>query len=75
MQRGKSIKYLKCYLDSELVVKQLNGEYKMKNEDLKPLFNKIIDLKRNFLDITFNYIPREENKSADKLVNNALDNI
>ncbi len=71
----RSVRLLKCYLDSELVVKQLNGQYKLKNEDLKPLFNKVLELKKSFSEVSFNYIPREDNKTADKLVNNALDNI
>jgi ribonuclease HI len=63
-----------CKLDSELVVKQLNGEYKLKNEELKPWFAKI----RNLVielggGVTFSHIPREQNKIADSLVNEALD--
>ncbi len=61
-------------IDSELVVKQLNGEYKVKDEKLKPLFfkvrEKIIELGGN---IVFIHVRREKNKIADKLVNEALD--
>ena len=65
-------------LDSELVVKQLNGEYKIKNEGLKPLFWEIRDLiikiggKKTFKH-TFKHIRREENIHADELVNIAID--
>lgn len=62
------------YLDSQLVVEQLSGNYKIKNEGLKPLYwdirEKIIDLGCK---IKFSYIPREQNKEADKLVNIAID--
>lgn len=62
-------------LDSELVVKQLNGEYKIKNEGLKPLFNEIKSLIIKLGGrINFRHVKREENKEADRLVNKALDN-
>jgi ribonuclease HI len=64
---------IECRLDSELVVKQLNGEYKMKNEGLKPLFVKVNDLVKNFNKISFLHVRREFNKEADKLVNQAID--
>ncbi|MBW6440657.1 ribonuclease HI family protein [Patescibacteria group bacterium] len=64
---------LKCYLDSELVVKQLKKEYRMKNEGLKPLYFQVCDLILNFNSVKFFHIPREENKLADKLVNIELD--
>jgi len=59
--------------DSELLVKQLNGEYKIKEENLVPLFIKIWNLKQDFKKVNFVHIPREKNKEADKLVNQALD--
>lgn len=67
------IKNLKCYLDSELVVKQLKGEYRVKDPDLKPLFEKVLGLKRDFKEISFHHIARDKNKLADQLVNEALD--
>ena len=60
-------------LDSELVVKQLNGEYEVKEPRLKELVQKVKDLSNSFLAITFTHIPREENKLADKLANEAMD--
>ncbi len=66
-------KHIECHLDSELVVKQLNKEYKIKNEGLKPLFTQVCGLISNFDSVKFIYIPREQNKSADKLVNKELD--
>ncbi len=62
-----------CYLDSELVVKQLNNEYRVKNEGLAPLFIKVFNLKQKFKKIKFIHIFREDNKEADKLVNEAID--
>jgi ribonuclease HI len=67
------VKELECYLDSELVVKQLKREYKVKNADLAPLFLQIHNLTISFKNITFHHIPREQNKVADKLANLAMD--
>ncbi|MDD5547481.1 MAG: ribonuclease HI family protein [Candidatus Pacebacteria bacterium] len=61
-------------LDSELAVKQLNGEYKVKEEGLQKLFMEIWNLKLDLKKVSFMHIPREQNKEADKLVNEALDN-
>ena len=61
-----------CFLDAELVVKQLNGEYRVKDADLKPLYEKVKNLSKD-LNITFKHIPRKKNKLADKLVNMAID--
>lgn len=62
------------YLDSNLVVQQLNQKYKIKNEELGRLFIKIWNLRQSFKKVTFTYIPRTKNKIADSLVNKALDN-
>ncbi|MBI2122183.1 MAG: ribonuclease HI family protein [Candidatus Sungbacteria bacterium] len=60
-------------MDSELVACQLKGEYKIEEERLFPHFIKIWNLKMDFREIVFNHIPREKNKEADRLVNEALD--
>ena len=62
-----------CFLDSELVVKQLNREYKVKNKDLAPLFVKVWNLSQGFKSCKFWHIGREQNKEADRLVNEAID--
>ncbi|HNS71145.1 MAG TPA: ribonuclease HI family protein [bacterium] len=62
-----------CFLDSELVVKQMNGEYKVKNPNIKTLWKKIKELERRFSSIEYVHIPREKNSEADYLVNQALD--
>jgi ribonuclease HI len=64
---------LTCYLDSELVVKQLNREYKIKNKDLAPLFLEVYNLSLSFKKISFIHIPREKNTVADNLANKAMD--
>lgn len=64
---------LDCYLDSELVVKQLRHEYKVKNKDLAPLFLTIYNLSLSFKKITYTHIPREQNQEADRLANEAMD--
>jgi ribonuclease HI len=69
----KHTKSIECYLDSELVVKQLNGEYKISSVDIKPLATKVNDLKKDFESIKFIHVRREQNKIADKLVNIILD--
>ena len=60
-------------MDSELIVKQLNAEYKIKEPDLQPLFVEVWNLKLDFKKVFFVHIPREQNKKADRLVNEALD--
>lgn len=60
-------------MDSELVVKQMRGEYKVKHVDMKPLHAQAHDLLSHFRDARFVHIRREENKDADALVNEALD--
>ncbi len=58
--------------DSELLVNQLNGQYKIKEKDLIPFFIEIWNLKQDFGKVKFIQIPREENKRADHLVNREL---
>lgn len=60
-------------LDSELVVKQLAGEYKVKNPGLRQLFNAIQDQRAHFPHLTLTHVRREFNQEADRLVNEALD--
>lgn len=67
--------HLICHLDSELVVKQLNGEYRVKMQSFQPLIQEINNLKATFPTVTFTHIPRERNTRADLLVNKALDEL
>jgi len=66
-------KEVKCFLDSELVVKQLNREYKVKHKDLAPLFLEVYNLSQYFSSIEFVHVPREKNVEADRLANLAMD--
>jgi len=59
--------------DSELLVRQMNGEYKMENEELQKFFMEIWNFQVECGKIRFTHIPREKNKEADALVNHALD--
>jgi ribonuclease HI len=64
-----------CHLDSELVVKQLTGEYSVKNSELKKLWRKVQELSRRFKKASFISVPRTniQIQKADALVNEALD--
>jgi len=64
---------LHFYLDSELVVRQLRGEYKVKNKDLASLFLEIHNLSINFKKISYTHVRRELNEEADRLANEAMD--
>ena len=59
--------------DSQLIVEQLNGRYKVKEPTLKPLFQQAYDLSRRFKIFRIVHIPREMNREADKLASQALD--
>lgn len=60
-------------MDSELAVKQLKGEYKVKNPDLAQRFLEVKNLCTKFKSITFTHVRRERNAAADALVNLAID--
>lgn len=61
------------YMDSMLVINQMNGIFKIKNRDLWPIHEAIKQLVTKFDRVTFTYVPRELNKLADAAVNRALD--
>jgi len=75
LKKAKEIggRELDVFLDSELVVKQLNREYKVKNKDLAPLFLEVYNLSLNFSKIKFTHVYREKNQEADRLANEAMD--
>ena len=60
-------------MDSELIVKQIKGEYRVKDKHLKEQNAKVRVLLGKFGEATFVHVPREENKEADRLVNEAID--
>jgi len=75
LKRAKAmgIKELDVLADSELMVKQLNGEYAVKAEHLKPLHDEAKALIKGFGEIELRHIPREENGAADAMSNRAID--
>lgn len=70
--RSLEARQITIYSDSELLVRQLNGEYKVKSEQIRPLFAQAISLLNEFDSWQLLHIPREKNKQADELVNRAL---
>lgn len=62
-----------CFLDSELIVKQMNREYRVRDVNLQVHFVKIWNMAQTLKSATFTHIPRAKNKEADALVNQALD--
>lgn len=75
LEKAKELKVeeLNFFLDSELVVKQLKGEYKVKNRDLASRFLEIYNLSQSFKKINYQHIRRELNTEADRLANEAMD--
>lgn len=75
MSRAKKekVRELTCYLDSELVVKQMKGEYRVKEPNLKPLHAEAQGLMTAFEKVSFTHVRREKNRVADRLVNQAID--
>jgi ribonuclease HI len=67
------VKDLKIFLDSELVVKQLKGDYRVKHPDLIPLHQQVLSHLKKFPSCEVSHVYREKNKEADKLANLAID--
>jgi len=73
-KRGLGGREIEVRMDSELIVRQMTGEYQVKEETLWPQYMKVHNLLvANFPHSRFVHIPREENKEADRLVNEAID--
>ena len=70
MMRSKE---LTIFTDSELLAKQFNGEYKVKDDTIRVLYSLALHLRRGFKSLSLSHIPREQNKLADKEANRALD--
>lgn len=75
LQSAKEMKAteIQLFMDSELIVKQLKGEYRVRDADLAPLYLKVHNLRAGFRKFFVAHVPREKNKEADKLVNQAID--
>ena len=70
---GLGASRLELRLDSELVVRQLTGRYRVRNPRLMPLYGRLVDLRTRFQSTTFRNSPRTNNRLADTLANQALD--
>ena len=68
-------KVLKVHSDSQLLVRQFSGEYKVKNQRLMKYLLQIQNLRKNFDSVELVHVPREQNRRADALANEALDNM
>jgi probable phosphoglycerate mutase len=64
---------LEVYMDSLLVVQQVNGRWKVRNPDLGPLHRQAVQLLRSFRRANLSHVPRERNRGADSLANRAID--
>ncbi len=71
--QSNSIKALRIESDSELLVKQMRGQYKVKSEDLKPLFERAKKMSATIPSFRIDHVYREQNKEADALANEAMD--
>lgn len=65
--------HLECRMDSELAMRQLTGRYRVKNPRMKQWFDAIQKEKASFANVSFHHVPRNQNKEADKMVNETLD--
>jgi probable phosphoglycerate mutase len=64
---------VELYLDSKLVVEQMNGRYRVKSPELAPLYKQASDLAKQFPTITISHVERAKNAGADALANMAID--
>jgi ribonuclease HI len=67
------VRHLLVRGDSQLIIEQMRGNYKVKNEGLKPLYLKARMLVMQIGDVTFEHVRREQNKEADRLSNVGMD--
>ncbi len=67
------ITHLAVFMDSTLVIEQMKGHWKVKNANIKPLFEQAKQLQTKFQKVLFQHIPREKNKIADQIANEVMD--
>lgn len=72
-QKHPELTEIQFFMDSELAVKQLNREYKVRDAILQKLFVQVWNAMHSFKTVTFQHVRREYNKEADRLVNEAID--
>ncbi len=70
---SNGVDHLHVRADSELLVKQMRGDYRVKNAGLRPLFEEARALCRRIGRVTFEHVRREQNREADRLANRAMD--
>jgi ribonuclease HI/probable phosphoglycerate mutase len=70
---GLGARRIELRMDSELVVRQLSGRYRVRNPRLKKYHSRMLALRQQFDEVVFRHVPREENRLADSLANQALD--
>jgi len=73
LAQKKGFNDLKVYIDSELITKQINGEYRVKSSNLKKFYIEAANFRKVFDKLEFIHVKRHKNKKADALVNEALD--
>jgi ribonuclease HI len=66
-------KQVSCFMDSELVVRQLTGKYRIRDKKLQVRAKRVLELALKFRKVDFHHVPRTKNKLADRLVNQAID--
>jgi ribonuclease HI len=73
--QANNLRALHIESDSELLVKQMRGQYKVKSADLQPLFERARKMSQSFASFRINHVYREQNREADALANEALDEV
>lgn len=71
--KKRNAEEVRVYMDSQLVVRQMSGEYRVRQPHLQALYGKIQALLPAFTKVTFQHVPREKNERADELANAAMD--
>lgn len=69
----EGILHLEVHSDSQLLVRQINGQYRVKAPHLIPLYLQVLQLKRRLRKLEVRHVPREQNRDADRLANRAID--
>ena len=73
--RRWGVKRIHMFIDSELIVRQINGSYRVKSPDLRPLYQQVVFLSKDLEDFRVTHVPRAQNAHADALANKALDSL
>lgn len=71
--KRRAVQRLTIHSDSQLLVRQVEGSYRVKAHHLIPIFKRVVELRRAFADLQLEHVPREQNLEADQLANRAID--